>query len=171
MKLAKLAILATALAATPIAANASDVAPGVTVYGPEGNPVGTIKSVTDGQTILDTGKHEVTLGLDMYGESEAGPTITVTKTQLDAIMDEGIANRDAALVSGAAVLSAYGKPAGTLGAVDLEADTIILESTAGPIALKREHFQLDGNGALMALFTVEQIAAAAGGASGDSASE
>lgn len=162
MKFAKLAILATALAATPIAASAADVQAGATVTGPEGNPVGTIESVANGQAVLDTGKHKVPLGVESFGEGETGLTITVTKVQLDGMMDEQVAaanaKRDAALVKGATVMSADGIESGTIYTVD-DADTAIVKSDAGIMTLKRDAFALDANGNLMALYSAEQIAA------------
>lgn len=161
MKIAKLAILAAAIVATPIAASAAGPEAGATVYGPQGNPVGTIESVDNGQAVLDTGKHRVPLGIESFGESEAGPTITVTKEQLNALMDEQIAaanaQRDAALVVGAAVVSADAQAAGTIKEIDDATDAVVVERESGLVTLKREHFAVDGNGALMALFTLEQI--------------
>ncbi|OGS55546.1 MAG: hypothetical protein A3J40_09150 [Erythrobacter sp. RIFCSPHIGHO2_12_FULL_63_10] len=161
MNFAKLAILATAIAATPIAASAAGPEVGATVYGPQGNPVGTIESVANGQAVLDTGKHKVPLGIESFGESEAGPTITVTKEQLDGLMDEqiaaAIAQRDAALVVGAAVVSADAQVAGTVKEIDASTDAVVVERDSGLVTLKREHFAVDGNGALIALFTLEQI--------------
>ena len=162
MKFAKFAILATALAATPIAASAADVQAGATVTGPEGNPVGTIESVANGQVVLDTGKHKVPLGVDAFGEGETGPTITVTKAQINAMMDEQVAaahaRRDAALVEGATVMSADGVAAGTIYTVD-DADTAIVQSDAGILTLTRDAFAVDADGNLMALYTAAQIAA------------
>lgn len=162
MKFAKLAVLATALATTPIAAFAAEVNAGATVYGPEGNEVGTIESVADGQAVLNTGKHRVPLGVESFGESETGLTITVTKAQINSMMDQQVAaanaQRDAALVAGAAVLSADGQPAGTVYTVD-DADTAIVQSDAGIITLTRDSFALNGEGALIVLYSAEQIAA------------
>jgi len=161
MKFAKLAILAAALAATPIAAQASAIEAGATVYGPEGNEVGKIASVTDGVATLDTGKHQVPLGLDSFGQGATGPTITVTKAQLNAMMDEQLAaaaaRRDAALVEGAALVSADAQPAGMIKSIDTDADIVVVERETGLVSLKREHFAVDANGALMALFTLAQI--------------
>ncbi|XUU59468.1 hypothetical protein ACRAQ6_07710 [Erythrobacter sp. HA6-11] len=162
MKFAKAALFATAFAAMPAAALAADVNAGATVYGPEGNEVGTIASVTDGQAVLDTGKHQVPLGVESFGENETGLTITVTKAQINSMMDEQLAaanaRRDAALVEGATVMSADGMQAGTVYTVD-DADTAIVQSDAGIITLPRDAFALDANGNLMALYSAEQIAA------------
>jgi hypothetical protein len=121
---------------------------------------------------INTGKHKAPIPADLIGAGDAGPSINATKDQIDAMMDEQVAQanaaRDAALVAGAAVISANGNPAGTLASVDLAADAIILESPEGPVALKKEHFAVDPNGKLMALFTREQIASAAASANGGS---
>lgn len=63
MNFAKLALASVALVATPALANDQVVA-GATVTGPEGNAVGTIVSVENGQAVLDTGKHQVPIGVD-----------------------------------------------------------------------------------------------------------
>ena len=162
MKFAKLAVAAVALAATPALANDQVVA-GATVTGPEGNTVGTIVSVDNGQAVLDTGKHQVPLGVTMYGQGENGPTITVTKAQLDEMMDaqlaEAAAKRDAALVVDAAVLSADGQPVGTVYTVDT-ADMVIVKNDTKIVTLKRDAFALDANGALMVLYTAGDLTAA-----------
>ena len=162
MKFAKLAVAAVALAATPALANDQVVA-GATVTGPEGNTVGTIVSVDNGQAVLDTGKHQVPLGVTMYGQGENGPTITVTKAQLDEMMDaqlaEAAAKRDAALVVDAAVLSADGQPVGTVYTVDT-ADMVIIKNDTKIVTLKRDAFALDANGALMVLYTAGDLTAA-----------
>ena len=164
MKFAKLALASVALAATPALAN-DQVIPGATVTGPEGNAVGTIVSVENGQAVLDTGKHKVPLGVDMYGVGEAGPTITVTKVQLDGMVDaqlaEAAAKLDAALVAGASAMDAQHAPLGTI--MSVEGDAVVVArggDETNPVSLLREHFTvMDGHG-LMALLTNAQIDAA-----------
>lgn len=159
MRLARLATLpAAVLALSPLAAATDGVAVGATVFGPQGNEVGTIEQVDAQTVIVDTGKHKVPLGHEAFGASDKGPTITVTKAQLDEIVDQQIAEaaakRDAALVAGAAVVSVKNMPLGTVDAVD--GDTVILARNDKKVALKREHFGTSDKG-LMAYFTVEQI--------------
>ncbi|MCB2088315.1 MAG: hypothetical protein R3E18_09695 [Sphingomonadaceae bacterium] len=161
MKLAKMAVAtALAFAATPAFANPQVVA-GATVYGPEGNEVGTIDAVSGEVASVNTGSHVAPLPMNAFGEGEQGPTITVTKAQLDemmaAIEAEAAAKLDAALVEGAAVTSVDGQSVGTIASV--EGDNVVLENEAGPVALKREHFVASENG-LTARFTAEQIAQA-----------
>jgi len=159
MNFAKLAILATAIAATPIAASAQEA--GQTVYGNDGNPIGTVESVAGEVATVNTGKHMAPLPLNLFGTSEAGPTLNITAQQLNDMLDaqaaEAAAKLDAALVEGAAVTSADSLAAGTVQSVDAEADVIVVERETGLVSMKREHFVTDANGALMARFTLAQI--------------
>lgn len=169
MKSAKLALLATLLAATPATAFAQDV--GATIYGNDGNPIGTVEQVTDQVIVIDTGKHKAPVPVSMVFDGETGPSVNATKDQVDAMMDQQVAaaaaRRDAALVKGAAVVSVNGNPAGTLDKVDLAGDAITLASPDGPILLKKEYFAINPDGKLMALVTREQIAAAAASRTAD----
>jgi hypothetical protein len=170
MMLNRLAAFTTLLAAAalPVAAFAQ-VAAGATVYGPDGAAVGTVASIDAGTVLVDTGTYKAPLPESAFGKSDKGPTITVTRETLDGMMAQQLAAasaaRDAKLVAGAAVASPEGAALGTIKSVD--GDAVVLESPAGAVALKREHFALDANGALIALFTAEQVAAAA--ANGNSA--
>ena len=56
---------------------------GATVYGSDGAAVGKIESMASGNAVLDTGKRKATLALNAFGSGPQGPTITVTKTQLE----------------------------------------------------------------------------------------
>ena len=176
MKFAKLAVAAMALAATPALAN-DQVAAGATVTGPEGNAVGTIVSVENSLAVFDTGKHKVPLGVEMYGQGEAGPTITVTKAQLDGMIDgqlaEAAAKRDAALVVGAEAMAADHAALGTI--LEINGDNIILArggDEMNKVTLLRDHFDATDHG-LMARLTNAQIDAAMAQAApaGDDAAE
>lgn len=163
MNSAKLALAALALSATPALA-AGNVAVGATVYGPQGNPVGSIVSVDDGLAVVDTGKHKVPLNLEAYGPGDKGPTITVTKAQLDTMMDQQLAaataKRDAALIPGAAVKTADGAALGAIATVD--GDNIVIDrdgDETNKVTLLREHFDALDTG-LTARLTEAQIDAA-----------
>ena len=143
-------------------ATAAHAAPAVgdTVFGPEGNEVGTIKT-TDGTTVvIATGEHDAPVPANVLAEGPDGPVISVTKVQLNQIMAaqkaEALAKRDAAIVEGAMVHSADDVMLGTVGSID--GDTVVVKLADGSVALMREHFTVPANGILTARFTAEQVA-------------
>ena len=164
MKFAKLAAAtALALSSLPALAAGPELAVGTTIYGPEGEVVGTVETIAEGIVTVDTGKHKAPLPADVFGTSDQGPTITVTQAQINAMLDEQIAaaaaQRDAALVAGAMVHTAGDLMLGNVKSV--EGDDVVVEIETGPVAMKREHFAVNANGTLIALFTMDQIQAAA----------
>ncbi len=160
MKFVKLALLATAMSATPITANAQDV--GSIVMGNDDAPIGTVTSNEDGIVTVDTGQHAAPLPANLLAEREGSWTVNATKAQINGMMDAQVAAanqaRDTALVEGAAVVSADGMPAGTVYTVDA-ADTVIVQNDAGIVTLARESFAVSPEGALMALYSAEQLSA------------
>lgn len=168
MKTFKLALLASALALAPAAAFAQDV--GATIYGNDGNPVGTVAEINDQVVVIDTGKHKAPVPSSMVFDSAKGKSVNATREQVETMMDERIAQanarRDAALVEGAAVVTVGGRDAGKLGTVDLAADKVDLVAAEGTFPMKKEHFTVNAQGQLMVLFSKDQIAAAAGGKAG-----
>lgn len=165
MKTIKLALLAGALAVTPAAAFAQDV--GATIYGNDGNAVGTVTEVNEQVVVIDTGKHKAPVPVSMVFDGDKGKSVNATKDQVDTMMDQRVAEanakRDAALVQGAAVVSAGGRSVGTLEKVDLAADTILLKAPQGTLRMKKEHFAVNPQGQLTVLYTADQIASAASG--------
>lgn len=161
MKLSKLALMATTIAIAPFAAHAQDA--GTTVYSQvDESTVGTIES-NDGTTaLLDTGSYKAPLPVSYLAEREGKWTINATKEQIDGMMAAAEAEAEqklaAALVDGASVLSADNMGAGTIIAIDDAADQVIVENDSGIVSLKREHFAVNADGALTALFTTEQLA-------------
>jgi len=161
MKFAKLALLATAIAAVPVTANAQDA--GTTVYGNDEAPIGTVEANEGGVVTVDTGKHKAPLPANLLAEREGQWTVNATKAQIDQMMDQQVAEanakRDAALIEGAMVMSADGQPAGTIYTIDNDVDAIIVERDGGIITLKREHFAINPTGSLVALFSMDQLTA------------
>jgi hypothetical protein len=159
-KFTKLILCAAAITVTPLAANAQNV--GTVVLGNDDAPIGTVTANEGGVVTVDTGKHSAPLPANLLAEREGNWTVNATQAQIDGMMDAQVAAanqaRDAALVEGAAVLSADGMPAGTVFTVDT-ADTVIVQSEAGIITLTRESFAMNAEGALMALYSAEQLSA------------
>jgi hypothetical protein len=161
MKLANTALLAAALALVPAGASAQDA--GATVYGNDDAPIGTVESNADGIVTVDTGTHKAPLPADLLAEREGKWTVNATKAQIDSMMAAQMAEAEqklnAALVKGAAVMTADNMSAGTILAIDETADQIIIERDNGIVSLMRKHFAVSPEGNLMALFSMEQIVA------------
>lgn len=146
-------------------AQAANVTAGATVYDPQGGTVGTVDKIENGNAVVNTGTHSVSLPLDKFATSEKGPIISVTKAQLDDLAaqadSQAAAKVDAALVAGAAVVDNTGAALGTIDKVD--GDNVVLKTEKGPVALTRKYFAVT-NGALTALVTKDQVLAALDGA-------
>jgi hypothetical protein len=164
LSLASVSGAALAQDAAAPAATAVEVTAGTTVYGPEGNEVGTVESVTDGVAALNTGKHTIGLPLDRFGENAEGQTtIAVGRDQLNTMVDEQLAEAaaqlDAVLVAGAQVVDVNGTPLGSVGAV--EGEEVTVETEWGAFALKKANF-LPGEGHVTAQVQADQVKSALG---------
>lgn len=181
MKFKHLAATLAASTAAPVLAQATtvpspavtlpnaQVVPGATVYGPQGEVVGTVTQIANGVATLDTGSHKVPMPVTALSQGTAGPTLTITQTQLHQLVEQqhaaGNARRDAALVAGAIVLTADDQPLGTIEAVSGD-NVVVLRGPARRIALQRQYFVADSRG-LTTRLTLQDIdnavARAAGG--------
>ena len=163
------ALIASTLACAPMALHAQEITEGTTIYGADNAPVGTVSQIVDGTVIIDTGEHKAPVAQESIYAGQSGPSVAVTKAQIDTMMAEqaaaAAAARDAALVEGAPVLSVNGNPAGKLRSVNLTENVVVLESSTGQLPLKKEHFAVTNSGALVTLFTRQQLINAAKGAS------
>jgi hypothetical protein len=152
---------------------AAGVTAGATVYGSDGAAVGTVDKVDNGIASLNTGTHTVALPLDKFGKGDKGPTIAVTKAQLDQLAEQASAQAsakvDAALIAGAAVVDSKGTALGTVDKID--GDNIVLKTDAGAVTLTRKYFALAPSGSLMALVTKDQVDATIAGAAAPAPTE
>lgn len=182
MKFAKLAILATALAATPIAAQAQDV--GATVYGNDGNPIGTIESNDGTNAVLVVGEYKAPLPLNIFGAGENGPTLNTTYAAVhqqlaaaEAARQQQIAEAQAkaeaeaaaalqaALVVGAPVVTADQQSLGMVEEIAGE-NVIIKGEDETLVTLPRNLLAANPEGGLFALANYDAIMAALEAAGG-----
>jgi len=178
MRFAKFAAAAAALALIPVAGQAQDasapaaaasvqVTQGATVTGNDGMPIGTVTQVLSDAVVVDTGTHQIPLPSSAFAQGESGPTLNITKAELDASYAEQMAAAMAALneklVVGVPVMTA---DAQTLGTVDMiEGDNVVLAMDGDQkLTLGKDVFALDNGGGVIVRATMAQIQQAMGGA-------
>lgn len=66
------------------AAQTATAKAGDTVYDPAGQPAATIESIDGANAVLSTGTLKATVPLSAIGSGPNGPTISMTKAQLEA---------------------------------------------------------------------------------------
>lgn len=165
MKVARNVLAAAlALAAAPVTVLAQTAVPvvGAVVFGPQGNEVGKVDSVTDAVVVVDTGKNKAALPASSFGSSPKGAVIGFTREQLDAAIEEAAqkaaAALDAALVAGATVRSQDGIEVGSIKEVNAEGN-VVVDRAAGPIAMPKANFATDDKGPIIRM-TAAQLEAA-----------
>lgn len=135
------------------------------VLGRDGSSIGVIEQVAEDLVLVNTGTHQAPVARQSFGFTEAGITINTTRAELDAMMDRQLAERAAKIASslmpGAKVVSIDDKLTATIEQIDYSKGRVVLKAPEGHVALRKEHFALNGAGRLMALFTAEQIEEAA----------
>ncbi|WP_375395919.1 hypothetical protein [uncultured Sphingomonas sp.] len=140
---------------------------GATVYDSAGGVVGTISSVTADAIVISTGAHDVAVPPASVGSGAKGPTMAMTKAQLDAAFvqqqDQANAALKSQLVAGAAVYGSDGATqVGTIKVADAQYVTLTT-STGGEAKLPVAGFSSGPKGLLIGM-TAAQLNAAIGGA-------
>lgn len=145
----KLLSLAAALALAGLATPAlAQVAVGATVFGPDGNAVGTIEQVEGDVAVVNTGNLTANLPVEVFGEGENGPVIGWSKADLEAAVtaanEEAEAALAAALTAGTDLYSVDGV---LLGKVESLGDDglVVVALESGPISLPRAQITLQAD--------------------------
>ena len=171
MRLAQFFVAASAVFVVPGAALAQAPAPavagpalsvGTMIYDTQGGEVGKIDSVAGDVVVVDTGAHKASLPKSAFGFSAKGPTITVTKAQIDAqvaaALEKAAAELNAALVPGSEVRGNSGAIIGTIKEVN--GDQVIIDRASGPVSLAKAAFRVGAQGLVISLTAAELDAAA-----------
>ena len=157
-----LSIPGAACAQAASAATSPALTVGATIYDPQGGEVGKIDSVSQDAVVIDTGAHKAALPRSAFGSGTKGPTVTITKAQIDeqvlAATQKAAAALDAALVTGAEVKGKAGTPVGTIKEVN--GDQVVLDRPEGAVALSKKAFSAGPQGLLIS-FTAAELDAAA----------
>lgn len=155
----------TAVAQTnPPAAPATSAAPttGATVYDAQGDVVGTIASTDGTNAVVDTGTVKAALALSSFGTGAKGPTLGLTKAQLEAAaQQQSGGDIKEKLVPGAAVFGSAGTEVGTIKAADSQ--FVTLTTAKGDVRLPVTGFGPGAKGVTIGM-TAEQLASAIGSA-------
>ena len=158
---------ALSLALLSTAAPAQDV--GATIMGNDEAAVGTVVSNDGTNVVIDTGKHKVTVGTESFAENAGVWSVNITKTELDAQMDQAVAEAaarlEAALVPGTAVVTADAKALGAIDMID-GGNVVVKGENDFIVTLPKDMFAVNAEGALMALANHADILAALEAAGG-----
>jgi hypothetical protein len=158
---------ALSLASLSTAALAQDV--GATIMGNDEAAVGTVVSNDGTNVVIDTGKHKVTVGTESFAENAGVWSVNITKGELDAQMDQAVAEAaarlEAALVPGTAVVTADAKPLGAIDMID-GGNVVVKGENDFIVTLPKDMFAVNAEGALMALANHADILAALEAAGG-----
>lgn len=147
-------------AASAAQAATASVTVGTTVYDTSGAEVGTIKSVTAPNFVIDTGTTKATLALTSLGTSPKGPVLAMSKADLEAAAAKASADASAALASsivvGASVHASDGTTALGKIAEVAEAD-FVLDTGKTKVKLPKSSVA-QGSAGLMIGMTAQEFA-------------
>jgi hypothetical protein len=142
------AALACAAFAAPALAQDAGVTAGATVYGPDGEAVGTIDKVEGGNAVVNSGSASAALPVDKFGKGEKGPTIGFTKAQFEAAVNAASAKSSealaAALVAGADLYSSDGVLLGKVKTVSDDGN-VVVDLPSGAFTVTKDQVALNGD--------------------------
>lgn len=151
-------------AAAPATANALAKV-GATVYDAQGGVVGTIASTDGANAVIDTGTVKAAVPVGSLGTGAKGPTLGMTKAQLDVAAGQQSAQANqqfkSQLVAGATVYGTGGATLGTISATD--AQYVTLKTAKGEAKLPIAGFGPGEKGVTLGM-TAAQLDAAMSGA-------
>ncbi|MDF2494971.1 hypothetical protein [Sphingomonas sp.] len=154
---------ANAAAATGTATAAAPTV-GATIVDTQGNPVGTIASTDGTNAVVDTGTVKAAVPLSSFGTGPKGPTLAMTKAELEAAAGQGAAQAAAQfqsqLTTGATVYGAGGTSVGTIKTV--EGEFVTLTTPKGDARLPKGSFGPGPQGVTIGMTAAQLDAAMAG---------
>jgi hypothetical protein len=175
------ALIALTTALTPVVASAqtapapapaagatatASAAVGATVYDAQGGVVGTIASTDGANAVIDTGTVKAVVPVASLGTGAKGPTLGMTKAQLDAAAGQQTAQAtqqfQSQLVAGATVYGTGGATLGTIKATD--AQYVTLKTPKGEAKLPIAGFGPGEKGVTLGMSAAQLDAAMSGAA-------
>ena len=157
------AISAALLLASPAAAETLRV--GATVNDPQGGQVGTITAVDSQYVTLRTDRHETRLPVASFTATDNAVLFALTRDQLNAQIDQALAQAQAAIAVGAVV---HGRDGGVIGPVEaVDGQNVTVRFGAQQVQFPRSALA-PGQSGLVVGFTVAELQAQVGAAAGNS---
>ena len=148
-------------AAAAPATGAPSLTQGATVYDAQGGTVGTIESADAQGAVVSTGTTKVKVPAQSFAAGPKGPTIAMTKAELDAAAGAAAA-KPLELSVGATVYGPQNAEVGKIEAV--EGDLVTVATAKTKAKLPKSAFAQGDTGPVIGM-TAEQLDAAAGAAS------
>lgn len=147
----------------PPAQGAAGPAVGATVYDADGAEVGKIESIADGNAVVFTGTNRGTIPLASFGTSPKGPTLGMTRAQLDDAAAKAAA---AATEQLRARLTPGTEVRGKAGAViarvkALEGDDVVMTTSKGDVRVPITGIGVNAQGVFIGMTQAEFDAAVA----------
>jgi hypothetical protein len=167
--LAASAVSASLLLSTAPAA-AQSVQAGATITDPQGGEVGTVVRVEGDNLVLRTDRHEVRLPVASFTATDEAVLFAMTRAELNASVDQALAQARQAISVGTMVYDRDGAPIGPVEETDETTITVKLDEQ--PIRVPRTAVAPAPDGVRIGSSLAElraQIAAASGGSANSSA--
>ncbi len=169
-KIVSIAGAALALVLVPMSVSAQTSPPtqagtgpvvGATVYDAQGAEVGKIESVADGNAVVFTGTNRGTIPLTSFGSSPNGPTLGMTRAQLDeaAVQAAAAASEQlrARLAPGTEVRGKAGAVVARVKALD--GDNVIMTTSKGEVRIPISGIGVNAQGPYIGMTQAEFDAA------------
>ena len=146
--IAAAAALAVAGISAPALAQNAAVTAGATVYGSDGNPIGTVAKIEGGNAVLNSGTASAALPLASFGKGDKGPTIGMTKAQFEDAVNAAASKTaealKAALVAGTDIYSSDGQLIGKVKSVADDGSVVVTVGTKD-FTVKKEQVAMNGD--------------------------
>ena len=130
-----LPVAAPASAQTAAPAAAPTIQVGATVKDPQGGEVGRVTSVDGEYVVVQTDRHAARLPVSSFTPTAEAVLFGLTRDQLNAQLDQAIAQAQASIAVGAVVHDREGTPIGPIQAMD--AETVTVQVGEQPVRLPR----------------------------------
>ena len=159
--LAAAALFAASPAAPAFAQASAGIAVGMPVTDAQGGAVGVISAIKGDNVMVRTDKHEALLPASSFRNDNGKLLFGMTRAQLNAEIEKGLAAAQASLAAGATVVGLQGTPVGVIESISEQNATIKLAS-GRTVTVPLTGLRGNPNGSVTLGLTAAQLEAAVG---------